>query len=265
MSGYILCQVPRAGIPYYIESISTNIYSIEELCYYLHHNPCLLDSTIMNEALCRWLKEELGLRSLAQKLEQNLSRNKESIRDFVYPVFKEINYLSYEDMKSFNGQIEELEARGPAVRRKLKGDCLVENRMYVNALQVYRELAEEYAQKEEQEEGQKKMLGSIYHNMGCAYSHLFQKEEALDCFRKAYECLHTGSALRSYLYAFYNGRTPLEYASKLAELGVDDQTRREIQKEIDKVTNVDRPIIPDHQIDGLLEQMTREYHRSTGS
>lgn len=261
MSGYILCQVPRAKVPYYIESISTNIYSIEELCYYLHHNPCLLDSTIMNETLCEWVKEGLGLKSLAKKLEQNLSKSKESIRDFVYPVFKEINYLSYEDMKSFNSRIEELEAYGLAERRKLKGDCLVENRMYVNALQVYRELAEEYAQ----EEGREKALGSIYHNMGCAYSYLFQKEEALDCFEKAYQCLHTGNALRSYLYAFYNGKTPLEYASKLAELGVDDQTRREIQKEIDKVTNMDRPIIPDHQIDGLLEHMTREYHRSTGS
>lgn len=33
MSGYILCQVKRAKNPYYISNISTNIYSIEELCY----------------------------------------------------------------------------------------------------------------------------------------------------------------------------------------------------------------------------------------
>ena len=30
MSSYILCQVKRASMPYYIENISTNIYSIEE-------------------------------------------------------------------------------------------------------------------------------------------------------------------------------------------------------------------------------------------
>ena len=34
MSGYILCQVKKAEKPFYIENISTNIYSIEELCYY---------------------------------------------------------------------------------------------------------------------------------------------------------------------------------------------------------------------------------------
>ena len=38
MSGYILCQVKRAKLPYYIENISTNIYSIEELCFYFYHN-----------------------------------------------------------------------------------------------------------------------------------------------------------------------------------------------------------------------------------
>ena len=47
MSGYILCQVKRAKLPYYIENISTNIYSIEELCFYFYHNIYLLDSTIL--------------------------------------------------------------------------------------------------------------------------------------------------------------------------------------------------------------------------
>ena len=52
MSGYILCQIKRAKIPYYIVNISTNIYSIEELCYYIYHNIYLLDDTIINEQLC---------------------------------------------------------------------------------------------------------------------------------------------------------------------------------------------------------------------
>ena len=68
MSGYILCQVKRARLPYYIENISTNIYSIEELCFYLYHNIYLLDSTILNEELCFWIRDELGLKKLAQKL-----------------------------------------------------------------------------------------------------------------------------------------------------------------------------------------------------
>ena len=56
MSGYILCQIKRASLPFYIENISTNIYSIEELCYYLYHNIYLQDETFINEHLCDWIK-----------------------------------------------------------------------------------------------------------------------------------------------------------------------------------------------------------------
>ena len=68
MSGYILCQVKRAKLPYYIENISTNIYSIEELCFYFYHNIYLLDSTILNEELCFWIRDQLGLKKLAENL-----------------------------------------------------------------------------------------------------------------------------------------------------------------------------------------------------
>ena len=55
MSGYILCQIKKAERPYFIENISTNIYSIEELCYYFCNNLYLIDYTIVNERLCRWI------------------------------------------------------------------------------------------------------------------------------------------------------------------------------------------------------------------
>ena len=55
MSGYHLCQVKKARHPYFIESISTNIFTIEELCFYLEKNIYLLDQTIINEKLLDWI------------------------------------------------------------------------------------------------------------------------------------------------------------------------------------------------------------------
>ena len=95
MSGYILCQTKKAQRPYFIENISMNIYSIEELCYYLYHNLYLADHTVFNEELCNWLRDELELVHLAAKLKQNLERNV-SVEEMIYPVFKEINYLTYQ-------------------------------------------------------------------------------------------------------------------------------------------------------------------------
>ena len=136
MSGYILCQVKRAKLPYYIENISTNIYSIEELCFYFYHNIYLLDSTILNEELCFWIRDQLGLKKLADNLYKHLDDDDMKVGDFILPVFKEINYLSLEEFRKLNQQIQQL-AKEPVLRQKRKGDYLMEHGKYVNAIKVY--------------------------------------------------------------------------------------------------------------------------------
>ena len=163
MSGYILCQTKRAETPYYIENISTNIYSLEELCYYFYHNLYLIDRTIINEELCSWIQEELALPGLAAKIRPALGKFA-SVEDILYPVFKEINYLTYEELKVLNSRIRRLDEESPLLREKQKGDALIENGMYVHAIQVYQALLE----KRSLEEAREGLTESIWHNLGCA-------------------------------------------------------------------------------------------------
>ena len=137
MSGYILCQVKRAKLPYYIVNISTNIYSIEELCFYFYHNIYLLDSTILNEELCFWIRDQLGLKKLADNLYKHLDDDDMKVGDFILPVFKEINYLSLEEFRKLNQQIQQLAKEPEVLRQKRKGDYLMEHGKYVNAIKVY--------------------------------------------------------------------------------------------------------------------------------
>ena len=117
MSGYILCQVKRAKLPYYIENISTNIYSIEELCF--------------------WIRDQLGLKKLAENLYKHLDDDEMKVGDFILPVFKEINYLSLEEFRRLNQQIQQLAKEPEVLRQKRKGDYLMEHGKYVNAIKVY--------------------------------------------------------------------------------------------------------------------------------
>ena len=137
MSGYILCQVKRAKLPYYFENISTNIYSIEELCFYFYHNIYLLDSTILNEELCFWIRDQLGLKKLAENLYKHLDDDEMKVGDFILPVFKEISYLSLEEFRRLNQQIRQLANEPEVLRQKRKGDYLMEHGKYVNAIKVY--------------------------------------------------------------------------------------------------------------------------------
>ena len=62
MGNLILCHDRHAAHPYEISRIHCRIFTIEELCYYLCNNLYLIDYTIMNEPLCTWLEEEIGMK-----------------------------------------------------------------------------------------------------------------------------------------------------------------------------------------------------------
>lgn len=261
MSGYILCQVPMASVPYYIENIGMNIYSIEELCYYLYQDLCLVDESLAGPGLCKWLEQELGMRELARRLSIMVERGPVPLGDFACEILYSINYLTQEEMKIYRNRIADLEKQPQPVREKLKGDCLMESRKYVNAIRVYRNALEQVSGRQ----GSPRFEGSVYHNLGCAYSRLFQKEEALECFGLAYDRLHTRDALKHYLLAYSNAKTPIEYESRLAELKVDEQTKKEIQEAISEFYNSTDIYVQEHSMDEMLENMTKEYHRNTGA
>ena len=82
MGSLILCHKKKAKHPYEISRIHTRISTLEELCYYLCNNLYLIDYTIMNEQLCRWIADELEMQDLAVKLVE-LIRNHGSVEKFV--------------------------------------------------------------------------------------------------------------------------------------------------------------------------------------
>lgn len=258
MSGYILCQVKRASMPFYIENISTNIYSIEELCYYLYHNIYLLDETIINEHLCDWIKKELGLAKLYQKLYRILEEER-GYGDFILAVFREIEYLTHEQFRKLNEELVVVEQQPRVVRKKKKGDYLVENRMYVNAVRIY-----EDALRYVEEDGLGGQFeGEIFHNMACAYMHLFQMEEARECFLKAYKRLHIRLVLKHYLTVCRMCMEPEEWLNECTRMGADNDTIREIQVDMEAVKS-EEFAREEGEIESLLEKYTKEYHRSTG-
>lgn len=267
MSGYILCQTKKAEHPYFVENISTNIYSIEELCYYLYHNLYLVDSSIINEGLCAWLETELGLGKLAAKLRPNVGKFA-SAEDILYPIFKEINYLTYEELRVLNGQISKMDLEPAPVRYKKKGDLLVENEMYVNAIRVYQKLLE----RDDLDGLGEGFLPSVYHNLGCAYSYLFQMEKALEYFWKAFEREKTAEALKAYLLAFRSIRSKDEYRRRIKDLEEKEEfteilaaAQTKIKEALEHFAAVPEQEFQPEEVDQLLEKLTREYHRSTGA
>ena len=260
MSGYILCQTKKADKPFFVESINTNIYSLEELCYFLYHNLYLVDSSVINENLCTWISEELDLPRLAAKLRPHLGKFA-SAEDVLYPVFKEINYLTYDELKALNVKLAKLDQEAPLLRKKRKGDALVANKMYVSAIKVYQQLLK----KEGLEQIRPGLTMSVWHNLGCAYSYLFQMEKAMECFYHAWEKTQSPKELKAYMLSYRSIRSGAEYEKELVRLDVTDEIKEDIQNALKQFAAVPEPALEEKDVDSTLAKLTAGYHRSTGS
>lgn len=217
MSGYHLCQVRKAKHPYYIESISTNIYTIEELCFYLRENIYLVDASIMNEMLCEWVGTELGLKKLCRKLTERLEEAKNgSIAGFILPIFKEISYLSPEEYRRVQDQIASIEIQPEDLRRKLKADYLMKYGMYGNAIREFYQILKE------RNPGNLgvQFYAAVLDSMAAAYGHLFLFEEAADCLWQSYGIVRSQKTWEKYLSVLPLFLEKEEYRKKLKELSV---------------------------------------------
>ena len=120
MGSLILCHKKKAKHPYEISRIHTRISTLEELCYYLCNNLYLIDYTIMNEQLCRWIADELEMQDLAVKLVE-LIRNHGSVEKFVVLVLHESRIYTPGEMAHIQNVLETQEperSRTPEIQSR---------------------------------------------------------------------------------------------------------------------------------------------------
>lgn len=72
MSRVLLRTGKRAEIPYRLQMIDREVYTVEELCYCLAQCADFLDDRVMDPALVNWITSECGLPELGSRLEQIL-------------------------------------------------------------------------------------------------------------------------------------------------------------------------------------------------
>ena len=80
-----VCRYDRTKAPLFVEQAGVDLYSLEELSYFLYHNICLVDRHFFDERLVRWLREEAGCKELAERLERGISSGA-ALKDLVMAV-----------------------------------------------------------------------------------------------------------------------------------------------------------------------------------
>ena len=68
MSKIILCSNKVAETPFTFLNTKVEIYTYEELCFYIYNNTMLISKSSLSEKLFNWIRVELGMEELADKL-----------------------------------------------------------------------------------------------------------------------------------------------------------------------------------------------------
>ncbi len=187
------CIGKKTAQPYYVEQLGLNLYSFEELLYFLRGNAYLLDDSIVNERLINFIGDELELRDLYAQLRALYRKNK-GISDHVCAILAYGHNISEEELESIRRIIEGNSDVRPFIRRKSRGDFFFSNKNYVAAAEEYR-----FAINEGQE-GESKLF-EVYHNLALIYIKSYLFEEGAGYFKKEWELSGDKTALKRYLKA----------------------------------------------------------------
>lgn len=227
MGELLLCNEPLAENPYFIEGVSWNIYSMEELCYFIENNTYLLDKQFMSEELCQWIKEEAKRIPLAENLFQ-LIKQGGRMPDFVYLILQDTGYCSPETVKQIVYLLKEMEKKSNFERIKMRADHLMRMGNYLSSIYEYKFLLDSKGAASQS----RGLLGNIWHNLGTAYSHLFIFNEAANCYEKAFQRNREEESLKACLLCYGIMNKETEFFQIIEEYEVSEKILDSVKEAI---------------------------------
>ncbi len=191
-----LCEEKIAEHPFFLEEAGVDLYSFEELCYYLYENTGTLEESFFNEKLCLWLEQEIGQIELCARLRRGIDQEKSGCW-CMEQILQAGGFYNSKELEDALKTAKHMENKEPLDREKLRGDRLLKAEKYKDAVMEYKKAIAGAKQEAEDE----KTIGNIWHNMGTAYARQMLFEQAAECYEKAYDIGQNEESKNSYLLA----------------------------------------------------------------
>ena len=177
----MICKYKRTKNPLYVEQAGLNLYSVEELAYFLYHNICLVDRKFFDERLCRWLCE-CGCAELADQIRKGVSSTA-SVENLMLAAVGFAGIFSVIEREDLSGRLKGLVKLQEQERLKLRADELLNNRNEWAAMEEYERILRMH---------QNSRLGmefysAVWNNLGVCYARQFLFKKAAECFETSCE------------------------------------------------------------------------------
>ncbi|MDD6331405.1 MAG: hypothetical protein PUA59_02975 [Clostridium sp.] len=193
MGKVILCEARQAVVPYTFVNTKVEVYSYEELCFYIYNNAVLLNPEQFQGRLVQWIKTELGMEGLAGKLMELLAGDSSFI-EILVAILSAGSYYETAEIRQFIDKQELVTLLPAEEKTKLRADSFLMYKRVLKAISLYDGIL-----RQEETIEDKKFLGDVYHNKGVALAKNMELAKAKLCFLEAYERNKKKPSLEAYI------------------------------------------------------------------
>lgn len=232
MSKLIICCGEYAKKPYYMEVGNINIYSIEELSYYIVNNLDLVIELDFNKSLFKWIGDELKLDSLADNL-LKLQEEKVNNKILIQTILNGSNYYSDSQKIKINQTMEDL-GNLPVLQRKIqKANQLLATKNFKEAEREYEGLI----RGDKADKLSSKEYAQILNNLGIAKFYTVGAKEASVLFRQAYERNNESESLKQYCLSLKLSNQEELFNEEVVKYDLTEEWILELEDEVNNYIN----------------------------
>lgn len=233
MGKLIQCSDGLAGEPYHFRLTKTNVYSMEEVCYYIRHNIYMMQEEIFDRGFAQWIRRELHMDKTADKLERLIDEHG-SMKDIVVTLCCSCDYYEEDEIREIIHIIDETEHLPGYARKKYKGDNFLRCRSYEKAIEEYERIFES----DEILQAEAGVYGDLFHNMGVAYVNIGEYHKASELFLKAYEKNNREESVAQCMFALRMCKDVETYKKLISELDISQEKQGEWEREYQRAVEL---------------------------
>lgn len=214
----ILAKGKVAAEAYNMPYTGQPVYSIEELCCYICHNIYAINEDFFQLSLTDWLREQLDMPVLADKLTYMI-REEHGMKDLVVAVLCSCDYYRENEVRRVVEILDNIANLPVYKKKKIKADNYLRAEQYGRSLREYRKLLQgSFAINFTPEE-----YGDILHNQGIAHFYTSSFEVAMEDFKEAYVRNNKQDSLKHYLWILLMQDEKQKFEAEALHFGLKEE------------------------------------------
>ncbi len=190
----ILCRQEPVENPFLVEELGVRLYSSQELCYVIYNHPLLVMEDFLNERLTAFLRSELRLPFLAERIEKWLE-NRGPADELLFQILSDCAYYTAQEQAKFRQDVTALRKLPQEEFDKRRADYFYKLGLYGRAVTMYERILEKGRDKGMSGE----FKGKLWNNIAACYARLFCYQKAMH----AYDCAWNEDERPEYLKRMY--------------------------------------------------------------